>query len=136
MWEHQGKFSNRKVEYPASSGVWYDRQVEGNCARYLDTELKAGRIKAWERQVRETLKVNGKTITVYVVDFLITHRDKHQEWVEMKEAFSPAALPKIRLFRALYPNRKYTLIRRRGGRDRLAGREDQLGRRLLLVCWF
>ena len=56
----QGQVQQPEVKYPAGSGIWFDSQAEGNYARFLDSELKAGRIKAWERQVRETLKVNDK----------------------------------------------------------------------------
>jgi len=81
---------------------------------YLDSELRKKKIKTWRRQEWVKLVVNGKTITNYIVDFVTVHRDGREEYIEMKGAFTPAAVIKIKLFKALFPNRKYTLVRSKG----------------------
>ena len=58
--------------------------------------------------------VNGKKITTYLVDFLLFHRDGHEEYVEIKGKWTAEARLKVALFRALFPNRLYRVVSSKG----------------------
>jgi hypothetical protein len=57
-------------------------------------------------------------ITSNVVDFKITHLDGHEEWVEIKVKWIPVATLKVNLFRALFPNRLYRVVKSEGWSSR------------------
>ena len=81
---------------------------------FLDSELRKATFKSWRRQEWVDLRVNGKKIAAYVIDFVVSHHDGHDEFIEMKCAWTASARLKLALFRALYPNRKYTVVRSKG----------------------
>jgi hypothetical protein len=68
----------------------------------LDYRLKANDIKKWDRQVKISLDVNGEHICNYYIDFIITHNDGIQEYVEVKGIETPEWKLKWKLFQALY----------------------------------
>jgi len=96
-------------------GIEYHSQLEARYAASLDLRRKAtsslDRIRNWRRQIPVKLEVNGFLITTYIVDFLIEHMDGHEEWIEVKGYETPEWRLKMKLFRALFPDRKYTIIR-------------------------
>ena len=80
----------------------------------LDVLLKAGEIKAWERQVRVPLVVNGRKIANYYVDFLIHHLDGKKEYLEVKGVELPLWRQKWKHFEAQCegdPNIKLTVVK-------------------------
>lgn len=94
------KFNAKGRNY---NGQWYHSTGEMNYAQELDWRLKAGDIKSWERQVKIDLKVNGKHITNYFVDFKIIHLDDSVEYVEYKGYETVDWKMKWDLFNALLP---------------------------------
>ena len=57
------------------------------------------------------LEVNGNLVTTYIVDFVLVFPDGREEWVEVKGFETPEWKIKEKLFRALFPDRRYTVIR-------------------------
>ena len=84
---------------------------EAQYAYELDLRVKAKDIKSWERQVKIDICVNGIHICNYYMDFVITHNDGSEEYVEVKGFATDVWILKAKLFRATYPDRKYTVIR-------------------------
>ena len=66
------------------NGVVYHSKLESAYAKELDLRKRGHDIKDWQRQVRLDLKVNGKHITNYYIDFVIIHNDGSKEYVEVK----------------------------------------------------
>jgi hypothetical protein len=66
------------------NGYHYDSILEANYAMQLDWRLKAGDIKAWEKQVPIPIYVNGEHILTTKVDFLIHENDGSKTLVETK----------------------------------------------------
>jgi len=62
---------------------------------WLDSELRKKKIKSWRRQEWVKLIVNGHKIAQYVVDFVVTHPDGHEECVEMKGKWTAEARIKV-----------------------------------------
>lgn len=77
----RAKYHNRGGIY---NGISYHSQLEANYAAELDFRLKAKDIKAWERQVRLDLKVNGYHIANYYIDFIVHYADGSREFTEIK----------------------------------------------------
>lgn len=75
------KYHNRTSIY---NGISYHSRFEAEQAEQLDWRLKANEIKSWERQVRLDLRVNGKHITDYYIDFIVHHHDQSREFTEVK----------------------------------------------------
>ena len=75
------KYHAHSTEY---AGNVYHSKLEAGYAQELDLRIKAKDIKRWERQVKLDLKVNGIHIANYYIDFIITHNDDSQEYVEVK----------------------------------------------------
>jgi hypothetical protein len=75
------KYGAKKSLY---AGVVYDSKKEMEYAMFLDSHLRAKRIKKWERQIPFDLVVNKVKICRYIVDFKITHTDKTVEYVDVK----------------------------------------------------
>jgi hypothetical protein len=107
----RNKFGARAREY---AGREYHSQKEARYAAELDLRAKAigvDRIASWRPQVSVKLEVNGKLICRYIVDFLVTHADGHEEWIEVKGFETPEWKLKDKLFRAIFPDRKLTIVR-------------------------
>jgi len=94
--------------------VCFDSRAEANFALWLDSELRKHKIEGWRRQEWVKLSVNDKKIAQYVVDFVVTHLDGHEEWIEMKGKWTAEARLKVALFRALFPNRLYRVVSSKG----------------------
>lgn len=77
----KNKYGNKSQMY---GGNRYDSIKEANYAMDLDWRLKAKEIKSWTRQVKLDLKVNGKHITNYYPDFIVTHVDGEIEVIDVK----------------------------------------------------
>lgn len=96
------------------NGVEYHSKLEARYAAMLDLRLKEigpFRIKSWARQVPIKLEVNGKLICTYIVDFVVEHPDGHLEWIEVKGFDTDVWKLKQKLFHALFPDRKLTVVR-------------------------
>lgn len=91
-------------------GVVYASGAEANYARLLDIRLKSGDVRYWWGQSNMPLIVNGVKICVLRVDFKIVHTDKTVEYVEVKGFRTPVYKLKEKLFKALYPSAKLTVI--------------------------
>ena len=91
-------------------GVVYDSKAEMLRAFELDALKAAGKIIDWERQVPFTLAVNGIPICKFVVDFCVwTPVGKHYE--EIKGWETPEYKLKLKLFKAIYQNIDYRIIK-------------------------
>lgn len=75
------KYGAKKTEY---NGHRYDSKLEANYAQHFDTMLKAKELIKVERQVKIPLEAYGKHITNYFIDFILTHKDNHKEYAEIK----------------------------------------------------
>ncbi len=92
-------------------GVRYHSSREADYAAELSMRLRAGDIKGWRRQVRMPLKVNGVLVATYALDFVIEHCDGPEEYVEVKGFATALWKLKWRLFEALYPDLKKTIVK-------------------------
>ncbi len=86
--------------------------MEAAYAQELDMRVYAKDIKSWERQVRIPLVVNKIKIGTYIIDFVITHLDGEKEYVEIKGFSTDTFKLKWKLATALYPDHKWTLIKK------------------------
>lgn len=95
-------------------GTEYHSRMEARYAAALDMRMRSVgpyQIKGWRRQVPVKLEVNGCLISTYIVDFVVEHMDGHLEWCEVKGFETPEWKIKEKLFRALFPDRKFTIIK-------------------------
>lgn len=92
------KYNNAKTYY---NGYWYQSKFEAGYAQELDLRLRAGDIKAWERQVPFELRVYGRLITTYKMDFKVYHNDGTIELVETKGAETEAWRYRWKLLEAI-----------------------------------
>lgn len=100
------KYGNTTKEY---NGRWYHSKLEAKYAQELDLMKKAKEIKDWIPQFKLSLDVNGKHITNYYVDFLVTNNDNSQELWEIKGFETDTWRMKWRLATALYHD-QYEMI--------------------------
>lgn len=110
MWRIRYGGNKYKSVSTVYSGVQYHSKGEAGYAAELDLRLKAKDIKAWRRQVKVSLDVNGRHIANYFVDFVVTHLDDTEEYVEYKGFSTEVFRLKRLLFEALYPDIRYTLL--------------------------
>lgn len=107
----RSKYKNANREY---NGVMYHSRAEADYAELLELRKKnvigVDSIADWERQVPVKLVVNGILVTTYIVDFVVTHHDGRKEWIEIKGYPTAEWKIKEKLFRALYPERKLTVV--------------------------
>lgn len=95
------------------NGFRYDSGFEAQYGMYLESELKAGRIKSFERQVNLPLIVNGYQVCTYRIDFIVNHLDGTREFCETKGYQTDTWKLKWKLFEALYtdiPDVRLTII--------------------------
>src|SRR3990167_4672224 len=83
-------------------GFSYDSKAEALYAMELTQRQKNKEIKRWERQKTLALKVYGKTVCTYRMDFVIFHNDKSIEYVEIKGFSSATWRLKYKLYEAIY----------------------------------
>lgn len=88
----------------------YDSKLEAEYAQDLDLRKKAHDIKDWRRQVKIPLSINGQLICNYYIDFVIEHNDGSEEYVEVKGFKTDLWRLKWKLFSAIYPDLKKTII--------------------------
>lgn len=108
IYKKRNKYGAIKQTY---NGYSYHSKKEASYAAELDLRKKAKDIKDWKRQVKVEFNINGIHICNYFVDFVIIHNDGNEEWVEVKGFMTNIGLFKTRMFKALYPKRKFTIIR-------------------------
>lgn len=89
----------------------YASRAEANYAAELNMRIRANDIKGWEAQVPVEMVVQGVKICKYIIDFVITHTDGSLEYVEVKGFEKPEWKLKWKLFEALYPDLKKTIIK-------------------------
>jgi hypothetical protein len=78
----RSKFGNKRVK--VTMGVTYDSKGEAAYAGHLQVLKLCGEVLEWERQVKIQLRVNGKKICTYVMDFVVTMKDGSIELHEYK----------------------------------------------------
>lgn len=102
------KYRAVKQEY---RGVKYDSKREAAHAAKLDLLIKAKEVKSWERQVKIPLKVEGVLIANYFIDFKVYFVDGRIEYHEVKGIETQVYKLKIKLAKALYPDRVFVIIK-------------------------
>lgn len=116
MSQQLGQFSREKYGNVPSTykGYHYDSKAEVQYAMYLDSELQAGRIRAWEKQVTIPIYFNDLHVCDYRLDFKVEHLDDTIEWVEVKGFPTPTWALKRKVFEAGYlvdrPDERYTVV--------------------------
>lgn len=93
-----GKFNAQKQEY---GGLKYDSKLEVGFAKELDARIAAGEKFTWKRQVLFDLRVEGKKICGYKMDFVLDHGNDTFELVETKGFPTPEWKIKWRLLEVL-----------------------------------
>jgi hypothetical protein len=104
-------YNKYRAKTATYNGQKYHSKREAAYAAELDLRVKAGELRATERQVTVRLDVSGFHICDYVVDFVVTHADGHEEWIEVKGFETPIWKLKKKLFEACYPNRKLVVVK-------------------------
>ena len=102
------KYGARKTVY---NGVTYDSNAEAKQAHELDVMKSAGIILNWERQVPVPLMVNDRHICTMIVDFRVTCTTGKQYFQECKGMRTPAFNLKMKLFKALFPNADFRVVK-------------------------
>jgi hypothetical protein len=100
-----------KKEDRTYKGVVYDSKSEMLRAFELDALKAAGKILDWERQWPFTLAVNGITICKFVVDFRVRETPGNVYYEEVKGWETPEYKLKLKLFKAIYQNVDYRIIK-------------------------
>lgn len=110
--KQDGKRGNKYNASRAShNGYVYASQMERDYAVNLDLRVRVGELKSWRRQVSVPLVVEGKTVCRYIVDFVEEYPDGSEVWVEVKGFPTDIWKLKAALFRVLYPERQYRVVR-------------------------
>ena len=92
-------------------GVVYHSKAECVYAFQLDALVASGEVFEWQRQVGFPLMVNGKLIARFVVDFHVNPTEGEPYLVEVKGWETPEYKLKLKLFKALYPNADYRVVK-------------------------
>jgi len=92
------------------NGVVYDSKAEALYAFKLDGMRASGEILGWERQIRIPLIVNEVKVCMFVVDFVVQGQSAF-EYHEIKGWETPEYKLKLKLFKALFPNADYRVVR-------------------------
>ncbi len=93
------------------NGVVYDSKAEALHAFKLDSLKLTGDIFDWKRQVRIPLFVKDSKICTFVVDFQVHFADGNIQFQEIKGWETPEYKLKLKLFKALYPNADYRVVK-------------------------
>lgn len=92
-------------------GYTFRSKAEAAFADTLEARLRSAKIAGWTYEpFFYTLTVNGTKVAKYLPDFLIDHNDGSDEIVEVKGYWTDAARLKIKLFNALHPEIKFSII--------------------------
>lgn len=106
------KYGNRASDY---NGYIYDSGFEADYARELDFRLKAKDIKAWERQFKVEIWINGMWILNHKIDFRIENNDGSFELVECKGMETIDWRIRKKLLEAVWlpehPDHTYTVVK-------------------------
>ena len=106
------KYSNVKQNY---NGSRYDSKKEATFAQQLDLRIKAKDIKSYERQYPLELRVNGKLITKWKIDFKVINKDDSITFYEVKGFETYDYILKRKLFEAMqqdmYPGSELIIIK-------------------------
>src|SRR3990167_11028532 len=89
-------FGNIESEY---RGVIYRSRAEMHYAMWLDSEVKRNMLKGWKYEVNTELIINDKKICNVMWDFLLTFKDGHKEFHEMKGYKTAVFRLKEKMFR-------------------------------------
>lgn len=92
------------------NGVVYASQAELKYAQNLDWLKRVGHLEDWFGQCDMPLTVNGVKVGVLRLDFKLLHKGGELEYVEIKGFRTPVYKLKEKLFRALYPEARLTVI--------------------------
>lgn len=96
-------------------GRSYHSKKEADYAVQLAWLKKTGEVKEIQPQFKIDIRVNGKHITNYYIDFRVVYTDGHVELVEVKGFETPEWLLKWRLTEALLdeiePGAKLILVK-------------------------
>ena len=96
----KNKYNAKKTDY---RGHTYDSKKEAEYARGLDLAMKVqapGAPIEWKRQVKMPVKLNGKHICYYILDFEVTYEDRI-EYVDVKGMRKGPAYSMFRLKKKL-----------------------------------
>lgn len=98
------------AKFTSYNGHTYHSKAEAEHAMALDAMVRAGTVRQWRRQVAFDLIVAGVWIETYRIDFEVDYADGRTVLEEIKGAPAREWKIKDRLFRALYPDRAYTVL--------------------------
>jgi hypothetical protein len=93
-------------------GTVFDSKAEAAYAAELHIRALSGDIWFWWRQVKFPLVVNGVKICDFIVDFSVQRVPNGPlEYHEVKGWETPEYKLKLKLFKALYPNADYRVVK-------------------------
>ena len=95
------RYNKYKAEKQSFGGRIYHSKKEADYAVNLAWKMKAGEIKEITPQYKIDIRVNGKHITNYYIDFRVVYSDDSVELIEVKGFETPEWLLKWRLTEAL-----------------------------------
>ena len=108
----QNKYHAESQTY---NGHKYDSLAEASYAMWLDAEQREGRIRSWIPHPRLDLRVKGRHVLHFKVDFQVTHLDGRIEFAEVKGLSTDGFRAKWRLLESvheeLWPGSELTLIK-------------------------
>ena len=110
--KHYNKFNAERQTFDGRS---YHSKKEADYAVQLAWLQKAGEIKEITPQFKIDIRVNGKHITNYFIDFRVEYTDGRIELIEVKGFATPEWILKFRLTEALLeeiePGAKLVLVK-------------------------
>ncbi len=113
--EEYQKIISKKNKYNAKPKIYKERKyhsmLEANYAAQLDLRKQANEIKEIIPQFKIDIRVNGIHICNYYIDFKIKFINNEIEYHEVKGPKTDLWRIKWRLAIALYPERKFVLIK-------------------------
>ncbi len=108
----QSKYKNKHCVY---KDVVFHSKKEAAYAIELDLRMRGKDIKSWRRQEKIELRVNDVKICNYYMDFVITHNDGSEEYIEVKGFETNIWKMKWKLLQATkmveHPEIKFTIVR-------------------------
>lgn len=109
------RYNKYKAEKQTFNGRSYHSKKEADYAVQLTWLKKAGEIKEIIPQFKIDIRINGKHITNYFIDFKVIYSDGRIELIEVKGFQTPEWLLKWRLTEALLdeiePGAKLVLVK-------------------------
>lgn len=93
------KYGAKKTEY---NGFMFDSKKEADYCRSLDYLKLAGKLISYDKQVRIRCEINDKKICDYIVDFVVTYKDRI-EYIDVKGFKTPVFNLKKKLVESLHP---------------------------------